>query len=120
MCAGSMPDYRGCSLSQRTPRQVMIRDRPFSAAGPSGVKLSSAQPVSSGSLGDMSELLRWIGATLLGVWTIKHAVSPLDRWIYEQTGGRRLSTGRPLGRILLLTTRPDVAHQRGCVGLNAV
>jgi len=50
-------------------------------------------------------LLKRFGATRLGVWTVKHIVSPLDRWIYKRTGGRRVSTGRALGPILLLTTK---------------
>ncbi len=33
-----------------------------------------------------------------------HFVSPLDRWLYRRTGGQRVSTGRPLGPLLLLTT----------------
>lgn len=49
-------------------------------------------------------LLRRFGATKPGVWVIKHIVSPLDRWLYRRTGGRRVSTGRPLGPLLLLTT----------------
>lgn len=48
--------------------------------------------------------VRWLGETRLGVWTIKHLVAPLDRRIYRLTGGRRVSTGRPVGPILLLTT----------------
>jgi deazaflavin-dependent oxidoreductase (nitroreductase family) len=51
-----------------------------------------------------STLLRRLGATYLGVWVIKHVVSPLDRWLYQRTDGRRVSTGRPLGPLLLLTT----------------
>ena len=49
-------------------------------------------------------LLRHLGATRVGVWVIKHIVSPLDRWLYRRTGGQRVSTGRPLGPLLLLTT----------------
>jgi nucleotide-binding universal stress UspA family protein len=45
-----------------------------------------------------------LGGTPLGVWIIKHLVSPIDRHIYRLTGGRRVSTGRPLGPMLLLTT----------------
>ncbi len=52
----------------------------------------------------VSAVLRRVGATRLGVWVIKHIVSPLDRWLYHRTGGRRVSTGRPLGPLLLLTT----------------
>ncbi len=49
-------------------------------------------------------ILRRLGATRIGVWVIKHVVSPLDRWLYQRTGGRRVSTGQPLGPLLLLTT----------------
>jgi deazaflavin-dependent oxidoreductase (nitroreductase family) len=52
----------------------------------------------------VSALSRQLGETPLGVWIIKHLVSPLDRLIYQLTGSRRVSTGRPLGPILLLTT----------------
>jgi deazaflavin-dependent oxidoreductase (nitroreductase family) len=31
-------------------------------------------------------------------------VSPLDRWLYQRTGGRWVALGRPLGPLLLLTT----------------
>jgi F420H(2)-dependent quinone reductase len=51
-----------------------------------------------------SAVLRRLGATRLGVWVIKHVISPLDRWIYQRTGGRRVSTGKPIGPLLLLTT----------------
>ena len=61
------------------------------------------EPVSV-RLGAGSAGLRRLGATRIGVWVIKHVVSPLDRWIYQHTGGRRVSTGRPLGPLLLLTT----------------
>jgi hypothetical protein len=55
-------------------------------------------------LGDLSAPVRWLGGTALGVWAIKHLVSPLDRSIYRLTGGRHVSTGRPLAPMLLLTT----------------
>ena len=51
-----------------------------------------------------SALLRRLGATRLGVWVIKHVVSPLDRWLYQRTSGRRVALGRPLGPLLRLTT----------------
>src|SRR5215469_15521075 len=51
-----------------------------------------------------SALLRRLGATRPGVWVIKYVVSPLDRWLYQRTGGRRVALGRPLGPLLLLTT----------------
>lgn len=46
-----------------------------------------------------------IGSTPIGVWTIKHLVSPLHRWIYRSTGGRLSSLGISQDKILLLTTR---------------
>lgn len=49
-------------------------------------------------------LLRRLGATRLGMWGIKHVVSPLDRWLYQATSGRRVAIGKPLGPLLLLTT----------------
>jgi len=48
--------------------------------------------------------LRRVGGTPLGVWAIKHVVTPLLRWLYRRTGGNRLSTGHLVGPILLLTT----------------
>lgn len=51
-----------------------------------------------------SAILRRLGATRIGVWVIKHVVSPLDRWLYQRTGGRRVALGKPLGPLLLLTT----------------
>jgi F420H(2)-dependent quinone reductase len=56
-------------------------------------------PYSSGSA-----VIRRLGATRIGVWVIGHVVSPLDRWIYQAASGRRVSTGKPIGPILLLTT----------------
>lgn len=51
-----------------------------------------------------SAVLRRLGATRIGVWAIKHVVSPLDRWLYRLTGGQRVALGRPLGPLLLLTS----------------
>jgi F420H(2)-dependent quinone reductase len=51
-----------------------------------------------------TSVLQRFGATKIGVWVIKHLVSPLDLWMYQHTGGRRVSTGRPLASLLLLTT----------------
>jgi deazaflavin-dependent oxidoreductase (nitroreductase family) len=48
--------------------------------------------------------LQRLGATSLGVWAIKHLLSPLDRRLYRWTGGRRIALGRPLAPRLLLTT----------------
>ena len=49
-------------------------------------------------------MIQKTGATKIGVWLIKHIVAPLDRWLYRKTDGKLLSTGRPVGPILLLTT----------------
>ena len=54
--------------------------------------------------GAWSVVLRRLGATRLGVWIIKHVVSPLDRWLYQRTGGRRVALGKPLGPLMLMTT----------------
>ena len=53
---------------------------------------------------ETSALGRRLGATQLGVWMIKHLISPLHRRIYRLTGGRWGSMGRSIGPILLLTT----------------
>ncbi|HEX2729665.1 MAG TPA: nitroreductase/quinone reductase family protein, partial [Rubrobacteraceae bacterium] len=53
----------------------------------------------------VSGLVRRLGATRMGVWAIKHLVSPFDRHVYRLSGGRLASMGRSSGRILLLTTR---------------
>ena len=63
------------------------------------------QPESDGSGCQNLGLARRLGATPVVVWLIKHLISPLDRRLYRLTGGRILSTGRPLGPVLLLTTK---------------
>lgn len=45
------------------------------------------------------------GASPVGVWAIKHVVSPVQRWAYRATGGRVFRWGRRNRSILLLTTR---------------
>jgi deazaflavin-dependent oxidoreductase (nitroreductase family) len=52
----------------------------------------------------LQPLLKWMGATRVGVWTIKRVVAPLDRRLYRLTGGRVLTAGRPVAPTLLLTT----------------
>lgn len=54
--------------------------------------------------GLLASWARALGGAGLGVWAIKHVVSPLDRRLYAISGGRLLSTGRPLGPVLLLST----------------
>lgn len=49
-------------------------------------------------------IVQRLGATRIGVWTIKHLIAPLDRWLYLRTGGRRVALGKPLAPTLLLTT----------------
>ena len=52
-----------------------------------------------------ADMINRLGATRMGVWAIKHLVSPLQRWIYRRTGGRvwsNVGTGRD---VLLLTTK---------------
>ncbi len=46
-----------------------------------------------------------LGATRLGVWVIKHIISPTQRLLYHATGGRALITGGAGRNVLLLTTR---------------
>ena len=47
---------------------------------------------------------RKLGGTWLGVWIIKHLITPLDRLLYRLTSGKLSTTGRPLAPMLLLTT----------------
>lgn len=49
-------------------------------------------------------MINRLGATHWGVWTIKHLVSPFQRWTYRATGGRVLSTVGKDRQVLLLTT----------------
>ena len=55
-------------------------------------------PVVEGRRGAGSALLRHLGATRLGVWVIKHIVSPLDRWLYRRTGGSEFQRDVPWAR----------------------
>ena len=55
-------------------------------------------------MGATSRLVTWFGGTPVGVWTIKHLVSPLDRRLYRRTAGRLVTPGHPHGPIVLLTT----------------
>lgn len=45
-----------------------------------------------------------LGASRIGVWSIKHIVAPLHRRLYRATGGRAFRWGRRGRNILLLTT----------------
>jgi deazaflavin-dependent oxidoreductase (nitroreductase family) len=49
-------------------------------------------------------LLRPLGGSGMGVWVIKHLISPLDRCLYRWTGGRGVAVGQGLRPRLLLTT----------------
>ena len=53
----------------------------------------------------IADMINRLGATRVGVWTIKHFVSPLQRWIYFITRGRVLSKVGTDGNVLLLTTK---------------
>ena len=50
-------------------------------------------------------MIRRLGATHLGVWAIKHLVSPLHKRIYRLTTGKGLPKGVSGSKILLLTTK---------------
>ena len=50
-------------------------------------------------------MIRRIGATPVGVWAIKHLVSPLHRWLYRSSGGKRIPMSGSSATILLLTTK---------------
>jgi len=64
-----------------------------------GLDRTRTDAAPAGKLG----LLARLGAAPLGVWAIKHLLSPLDRRLYRWTGGRRIALGRPLAPRLLLT-----------------
>lgn len=50
-------------------------------------------------------MMNRFGSTRLGVWAIKHIVSPAQRWIYQRSGGKVFQWGNKNRHILLLTTR---------------
>ncbi|MGW8143947.1 MAG: nitroreductase/quinone reductase family protein [Anaerolineales bacterium] len=50
-------------------------------------------------------MLYHLGATNFGVWTIKHLVSPFQRYIYRISQGRALSSIGSGKDVLLLTTK---------------
>ena len=50
-------------------------------------------------------MINHLGATRIGVWAIKHLVSPLQRRIYRGTGGRVFSAVSAGRNVLLLTTK---------------
>jgi deazaflavin-dependent oxidoreductase (nitroreductase family) len=50
-------------------------------------------------------MINKLGATRVGVWSIKHLVSPLQRWVYRRTEGKALSSIGLNRRVLLLTTK---------------
>ncbi len=61
-------------------------------------------PSESAAANEETTAVRRLGATRLGVWVIKHLVSPLDRLAYRLTGGRFASVRGSAQSILLLTT----------------
>ncbi len=50
-------------------------------------------------------MINRLGATRLGVWAIKHLVSPAQRLLYRLTGGKAFTTAGKERDVLLLTTR---------------
>lgn len=46
-----------------------------------------------------------LGATSIGVWGIKHLVSPLQRWVYQISDGKALTNVGSDRHVLLLTTK---------------
>lgn len=50
-------------------------------------------------------MIKFLGSTQLGVWIIKHLVSPLQRWIYRMSAGRLMSSIGKDRNVLLLTTK---------------
>jgi deazaflavin-dependent oxidoreductase (nitroreductase family) len=46
-----------------------------------------------------------LGATRLGVWSIKHIIAPIHRLLYRASGGRIFSSFGADTGVLLLTTR---------------
>lgn len=55
--------------------------------------------------GKGADMIYQLGAMRGGVWAIKHIVSPLQRWIYQRSKGRALSSIGPGRNVLLLTTK---------------
>lgn len=49
-------------------------------------------------------MINSLGATNIGVWSIKNLFSPFQRWVYRVSGGRFLSTVGGERSVLLLTT----------------
>jgi deazaflavin-dependent oxidoreductase (nitroreductase family) len=52
-----------------------------------------------------NDLLNRLASTHIGVWAIKHIVSPLQRVVYRATGGKVFSTFGSGRNVLLLTTK---------------
>ena len=50
-------------------------------------------------------MINWLGSTRFGLWSIKHLISPVQRWIYLRTGGRFGTAIGPGRNVLLLTTQ---------------
>lgn len=50
-------------------------------------------------------MINSLGATSVGVWGIKHLVSPLQRWVYQISGGKAVTSLGSGRYVLLLTTK---------------
>lgn len=46
-----------------------------------------------------------LGGTRIGVWGIKHLASPMQRWVYQRSGGRIFSSLGSDRQVLLMTTK---------------
>ena len=53
----------------------------------------------------MADFIERVGATRLGVWIIKHLVSPIQRTVYRTSDGRFMSRVGKERELLLLTTK---------------
>lgn len=53
----------------------------------------------------IEDLINHLGATRIGVWTIKTLISPLQKWVYHSSGGKFMSSVGSDRNVLLLTTK---------------
>ena len=60
---------------------------------------------------------RSLGATAVGTWSIKHLLSPVDRWLYRYSRGRAFLLSRHISPRLLLTTVGRVSGKKRTVPL---
>jgi len=58
-----------------------------------------------------NNMINWLGGIGFGPGSIKHLISPLQRWIYLRTGGRLGTTISPGRNVLLLTPKGQCLGQ---------